>query len=178
MLSSNFSYDKEVLETVYSFTFEKTIKKVYNLHPKVGYFILNRLCVGVSMPYIIEVNKSESSVLTDEIIGVGPFVKYYQPLATNFYGVFGAGFSWNKETDQSISHMVGSNAVIQITNVHTRSTLLSLGLSYFASENVAVEFAVTRRTQLTDESTGYPYVYRDWTMMDLGLQYYLRRKTE
>ncbi len=54
LISTNFTYRKD-RETVSSSNTTDFIKTI-SLQPKVGYFIFNRICVGIYLPYYREVN--------------------------------------------------------------------------------------------------------------------------
>lgn len=54
----------------------------FNLFPKVGYFVIDNLAVGVDFTYVYnktEMGSSNNTTWTTTIIGVGPFARFYLP---------------------------------------------------------------------------------------------------
>ena len=174
LISANFSYDRDRTEVVFQTGSEEVINKTLTLQPKIGYFILSRLCAGVYVPYTRAV--FEGDVLnynnvkeTDQSYGIGPFIRYYQPIVTNFYGIAQAGFSWEKQINERYIFPIGKVE----ERVTQKYSLIGVGLSYFVTHSLAVEMMLDFREQLTDDSGDPPYSYYDETIFTLGFQIYL-----
>lgn len=54
----------------------------FNLMPKAGYFIMDNLAVGLNIMVNIysDIDKSDDDKYSDNLLGIGPWVRYYHPL--------------------------------------------------------------------------------------------------
>lgn len=174
VVSSSISYKKETTEVVGS---NKGFIKTVNLQPKIGYFITKRICVGAYVPYNWRKSSSQnfsSVTFRNKSMGVGPFIRYYQPIVENLYGIVGLGFSWNKRTDQYLLINAGVPSVYEMKS-ENKSYLTGIGLSYFINKNVAIELLADHEEELSDDDGNGPYVYRNNFVILLGLQIYLSK---
>lgn len=177
LVSTNFSYRKDKTSLSTSSTID--VIKTINLQPKIGYFIFNRICIGIYLPYSREVRSYNSGMQTlrDKNFGIGPFAKYYQPLyKEKLYMVINTGYSWSTSKDQVLIYSYPADPSIYEIKNKVNSYTLGIGLSYFLEENVSIEFMTDYVEEITDESGPSPYVYKDYYILTLGLQIYLRKK--
>lgn len=109
LMSFGFSTDKHTINYngYTSTTTEKSTS--FNLFPKVGYFVVDNLALGVDLTYAYnktEMNSSNNDTWVTTIIGVGPFARFYLPSGKvlPFFEVSGLlGFGDNKSTSNSSS---------------------------------------------------------------------------
>lgn len=182
-VSSSFSFSKENSEAFDGITNQKYTSKNVNLQPKIGFFALKRFCIGVYMPYTWNKNSNQvSDNLISKSLGVGPFVRYYQPLAKNLYGILGLGYSWNKDftefgyLDQFTGDMVKLESERKVEEFQK-----SLGFAYFINKNIAVEMTLDHSKQINAETDRSPMFYtnfQDGITLSLGLQIYLTKNRE
>lgn len=175
-VSTNFSYSKDNAETFDGITnYDITLKSI-NLQPKIGFFALKRFCLGVYVPYTWDKRTSDGSVGYDGIgrsIGIGPFVRYYQPLGKNFYGILGLGYSWHEQSSE-IDILDSSGAWIQYEEERkTMQFQKSLGLAYFINRNIALEMMLDHFKQNNDSNAIFFNDLQEGIKISLGLQIYL-----
>lgn len=179
VISSSFSYNKESVEIVGGGNDGYFVKTV-DLQPKVGYFALKRFCVGIYMPYTWRRTTSQGPKLTSKRLGVGPFVRYYQPIVKNLYGIGAIGFAWNNSSNEYLDSSIGpvdpTSSIYEIKSSN-KSTLMGIGLAYFVNRNIALEMMLDHQGELTDDNTE-PYIYREDFTLSLGLQIYLTKNRE
>ncbi len=92
----------------------------FNLSPKVGYFVIDNLALGINIDYFWYRNKNgqPESKNTEVIFGAGPFIRYYFPTSKVLpYAELNAGFASMKDTYESEA----------FDNV-TKSSVTSLGI--------------------------------------------------
>lgn len=119
----------------FSSTNEKATDKktsLFNINPKVGYFMTEDLVLGVEVDFISEKEKIGSAD-ADKIstIGAGVFARYYfLELGERFktYTEFGVGFSSSKFNGDKLGSGIGAG--------------LDLGMNYFLTEKMAISFGL------------------------------------
>lgn len=105
----------------------------FNFAPKAGYFISDDLAVGLDLGFAS--NKTEvAGTETEKIsaVGIGAFARYYfLDLGERFktYGEFGVGYAT-------------ANDKIADVKVNILGVGATLGINYFVTENLAINFAL------------------------------------
>lgn len=92
-----------------------------SLSPGLGYFVIDNLAVGVTVP--VYYNGTRNNVYY--VLGIGPFAKYY--FANNFFVKTEIGFSF--------LHNISSSA----TNEHYISISPAIGYAIFLNPKVSLE---------------------------------------
>lgn len=140
--------------------------------PSVSYFIIDRLAVGLITPYSYSKKKSAYAgsewASTDKSYSVGPAVRYYFPLGSEWAifpeASYSYGWTWNND----------------LTN-KTRVFQGGVGLVYFLNQSVGVEgraFYRNAHTNYEDVSGAYRARSSDEPTFNfgLGVQIYFARK--
>lgn len=105
----------------------------FNFNPKAGYFISDDLAIGLDLAF--RSNKTENAgtdVSKSSTVGFGAFARYYfLDLGARFktYGEFGVGYAT-------------SNDKIADVKTNTLGVGAGLGINYFVTENIAINFAL------------------------------------
>jgi len=77
----------------------------FNISPRIGYFVIDNLVVGISLPFSSSTNKLNNSKSTENSIFISPFTRYYfteSNIKPFLQGQVGFGSSKNKfESDFS-----------------------------------------------------------------------------
>jgi hypothetical protein len=179
LVDANFSFNADHSNTSSPFLTPALYSSTttWNLNPAAGYFVLNRWCIGVSTPYQHETSKSQNSPdLHSHSFGLGPFVRYYQPLGKKFYGVLHGGYSFSSSTSQSFIYGGGYNNVFFTMTTPLRSVIWGVGFNYFVKDNIAIALMGNLTSDNYgkqppgDSMTGYHYTTK------LGMQIYFSRK--
>lgn len=115
----------------------------FNFNPKAGYFISDDLAIGLDLGF--GSNKTEvagTETLKNTTVGVGAFARYYfLDLGQRFktYGEFGLGYSTdNYKTPADVKY-------------NTFGAGLGLGVNYFVTENLAINFGLANILSYTSE---------------------------
>jgi len=151
LVEGNFTYDSnsETFSDEDGDIFEEKTS-TFQFNPKVGYFITNKLALGVELS--VNSSKEEDTdfiadpnVVTEtkeKSFGAGVFARYYfLELGKRFktYTEFGLGFaSGNVETTQS-----DVDGPLSDFDTSGFGAGLGLGINYFVTENFAINFALS-----------------------------------
>ena len=147
-----------------------------NFSPKVGYFLSNRWCAGLSLPISFSRSTSRNSQLsylnyTNKSRGfnAGPFIRYYIPLKPNLFVITEASYSWRRvRTTSKGEDIVGEN----VSKSKSQQFQAGAGLSYLLNKNVGLELLATYYKPIDDDD--YYDSYNSITV-GLGLQIYLSK---
>jgi len=93
---------------------EKTTDFTLNLQPRVGYFVIDNLAVGIDLGLHIcsERNKDDDNDKFDHrILGIGPFIRYYYPLE-KVYPFVEANTIFGQEFSKRINWEYKENVII------------------------------------------------------------------
>jgi outer membrane protein len=138
-----------------------------SITPRVGYFLMDHVALGVSLPLSVTRDHSDtpiSGTSQGRSIGIGPFIRYYIPIDQKLYVVTEAGYSWNyyhSENSQSTT----------VQKQQSRQLNFGAGVSYFINKNVGIELLAGYR-KLTQTSIDYT---NSGIRLEGGLQIYLSR---
>jgi hypothetical protein len=166
--SRNSSYNPSTDKTTTS------TSRGFNLAPKVGYFIADRLVTGL----MLDVSKShvnfesynpvtaleEGSTSGSTSISVGPFVRYYLPMSIFFQGsaTFGRQRYFYENSTSNGETLSG---------VHRWS--ISVGYAYFLNDYVAIEPSIGYQNNVTKDKDGGFKITTGSVALRAGLSIYL-----
>lgn len=155
----------------------ETIYSNFEAAPAVGYFFINRLSAGALLPYIR--SKTSTKGLPYELYskstttGFGPFLKYYQPIVPNLYGVAEADYFWG--TTRNESNLAGMPEKYKSKQ---QFSSFSLGLSYFLNSHVSAELLGSLTKYIKGDNAPQDDNYTDHITLSLGLQVFLHKQAE
>ncbi|MTI30532.1 outer membrane protein [Xanthovirga aplysinae] len=111
-----------------------------SLAPNLGYFVADNFVLGLSLPFRLSWSKSEWGKSNSQQFTVGPFTRYYVPIAnrTSFFGEAGLGLGTYKYKYKPIDSEVSSEDERMSKNTNYRFGF-GLGLVYFLVPNVGLE---------------------------------------
>ncbi|OYQ38000.1 hypothetical protein CHU92_06995 [Flavobacterium cyanobacteriorum] len=145
-LSFGFSKDEDDAGEVKESTF--------NFNPKAGYFLTEKLALGVEFGVGSEKtedtpNGGTTAETTTNSFNAGVFARYYfldlgQRFKTYAEAGVGYGSSKDEEDGQEVSKLTGFNVGID------------LGINYFITENFAINFGLTNVLAFNNEKTEFP----------------------
>ena len=174
LISGSLSYSTTKSKYVSTFSgLETTFKsRGLSLEPLVGYFPVNRFCVGVSLPTRFSrtrVNDSEPS--NSQSLHIGPFARYYVPINEKLFGLIEAGYEWGFSKTKSLFYNP-TTGNLETTTFDFRNNQyhLAIGCSYFLNSNMAVELLGNYSSSSNDsgqEASGFN--------TSLGLQIYISK---
>lgn len=184
-VSSNFSYDKENFERFYGLNNEEITNEVIRVEPKIGFFLSKRFCVGGLVSYTWNERSGSAFVdggLTKKTFGRGVFVRYYQPIVKNLYGIAGLGYLWNKQTTEYrvFDQYYGTIVTIE-EELKGNSFQKGIGLAYFISNTIAIELMGDHWNKIEDDVTnqvGFFGSFESKFALSVGLQVYLSKRSE
>ncbi len=103
-----------------------TITNSINLSPNVGYFFIDKLCIGTIYQYSSSISKIESGKRTYKSNNIGPFIRYYILKPEKVTNIF-------LETSYNFS-----------TVKDNKNTILNskLGVVYFLNSSIGFELAL------------------------------------
>jgi hypothetical protein len=142
-----------------------------SISPKVGFFITNRINVGLSVPFqTMRTRYSEHDFPSSNTsVHVGPFIRYYHPLPKNLFVLGEADFTVGQQWVNYYSTHPSTGALIRTKSSanNSRATVV-VGLAYFLNNNIGIEW-LTRYAvyQSTTPDRGFTSA--------IGLQFYLAR---
>lgn len=144
-VEGNFSFsstnDKEVESKENTFIF----------NPKFGYFVNDKFAVGAELAYASAKSEQGSYEEKGTGLGLGVFGRYYfLDLGERFktYGEFGIGFM-NTKFEESIGSITND------VKLNAFGAGLTLGVNYFVTENIAINFALADIMSYTSEKYDY-----------------------
>lgn len=155
--NSNFSYNQDVTN------------KNFNLGGNFGYFINNRLVIGLSPTFTNNIttdksNSAESLSSNETIISMGLFSRYYflnpQDQKLNFIGEVAYGF-----TNHKLQHNETGKG---------KYSSIYIGPSYFISKNIGLEFLIGLNNDNLDYSYQKSYYENSGFSTKVGLQIYIK----
>lgn len=189
LIAGNVSYHYNVTKsnTVMELNGQQTVIELSNtlrsfaVNPKIGYFVIRRLCVGVSMPVQFSKFKQKysspsSSTQTSfaENLSAGPFVRYYVPLIKKLFVLSEAAYCWGRSSHNSVyTRFVTNTGLItttggDLTHRRTDNGSISVGIAYLLNSNIGMELIGTRHIE--------PFTNHDMDQrftVQFGLQIYL-----
>jgi hypothetical protein len=141
----------------------------FNLSPRFGYFVIDKLAVGASVSLELSKYNSKGTFGTDGTgtgVSIGPFVRYYFDPGFFVQGSFGVGSS--TFTNNNVG---GENE----TKYRTSNLGLGVGYAYFLKDNVAIEPMIgyssySSKTKGSDSKDINSQLY-----LSVGFQIYLRK---
>lgn len=136
--SSNIGFNSEKLTTTSGNSSVESYKETsFNFSPKVGYFIIDNLPVGLAID--LRTYNTKYPDVSDYIdksmsVAFGPFVRYYILKLENLYPFveIGAGFGSSKYTETY-------NSSSTITKYGIFKYNLDIGASYFITDHIAFD---------------------------------------
>lgn len=185
-VSSNFSYDKENFERFYNLNNHEITNEMIRVEPKIGFFLSKRFCVGGLVSYTWN-ERSGSTIfddgLTKKTFGRGAFVRYYQPIVKDLYGIVGVGYLWNKQTTEHrrrIDPNYGGTVTIE-EELKGNSFQKGIGLAYFISNSIAIELMGDHFNKIEDHATnqvGFFGSFESKFSLSAGLQVYISKRSK
>lgn len=148
-------------KVVYDGTIIGTNKTVsYNINPKIGFFPIDKLALGLSAGYYHSKQTTSTSSISsiNESYGFGPFIRYYylkQEKVTNIFSEFGYNYSYVVNDKSNINNFYFSS-----------------GLALFFNSSVALEIGVKYLT-FNDAKNG---ATTDDLRFEIGFQIHLERE--
>lgn len=172
------------------------------INPRVGYFIMDNLVVGLDLNYMGEnsISKNEVSfkvgsnldgkkTLTDtrtsSTMSFGPFARYYKPVGEHaaFFGQVNFGFGTRKEKteDERVErNQTSDDDELKTISTETKYSQLNVaiapGFTYFPTDNFGLEVMMGglswNRERRKDLPTGAKE--EDYTNTDLSFSYMLQ----
>jgi outer membrane protein len=132
----------------------ETKQRSFAVAPRFGYFLIDRLALGINLPFSWMKYKSSTSSpfipteTSGNSVGIGPFARYYFPTNDKIFVVTHVGYS-RLLSNNKITFGDGST-----TASKTKSNRIDLGagITYFAAKNVGIE-ALVGYTILNDQSS-------------------------
>ncbi len=106
----------------------------FNLSPKVGYFVIDNLALGLNLDYfwVRSKNGRIDSKNTTVVFGAGPFIRYYLPTSKVLpYAELTGGFGTMKETYESDAY-----------DDVTKSSISSLGIGVGVAAPLSDKFTL------------------------------------
>jgi len=115
----------------------------FNISPSVGYFLIDHLVVGISLPFSSSTNKLNNSKSTDNSIVISPFTRYYFT-ESNIKPFLQAqvGFGSNKNKFES-----------DFSNFESTSNLFNYGIlggvAIFINDYIALDLGINYINSIT-----------------------------
>jgi hypothetical protein len=125
-----------------------------SLSPVIGYFVIDRLCFGMILPFSFSKSSTGESEPDFDYVtksksnsyNPGPFVRYYFPLSGKISAVAQGAYGWGYEkSTYTIRHFYGgveSRVEGEVKQKYKRVNL-SAGCAYFMNPKTGLEFFVT-----------------------------------
>jgi hypothetical protein len=130
----------------------KTTSNAFSFSPTLGYFPVNRLCVGVTFPFGFSsfksspqntVNNPSDYTSSSRSLNIGPFIRYYIPITEKFFFLAETSYSWGSgRSKYSYYYFNGVDYTLTEgeSKSNTRRFQGGAGFSYFLNKNIGVEF--------------------------------------
>lgn len=135
-----------------------------DIKPNVGYFVTDRLALGLALPFSFSRSKNDAWQYSYTYYGLSPFLRYYfaKRDKSAFFASTSFGFS-----NASSKNKSGSSDETKNSSTYT-SANLSLGYVYFLTKNIGLEAVLGyNRNKEKDYDT------RSDIRFNIGFQIYL-----
>lgn len=132
-----------------------------NIAPKVGYFIINRLALGLGAD--IQQYNYNKGVSTGNSISIGPLARYYLTIRKNAI-VFELAYNYGKEEDKSTISFTSSPPPITISLINKSifyQYSFGAGYTYFIGKSLSIEALYQYKINQEHYSNNYGYTSTD-----------------
>jgi hypothetical protein len=153
------------------------------INPKVGFFMIDNLCLGASIPISLETaTYSTSNDVYDYSRieaysnGIGPFLRYYFPIK-KIQIITEISYSWNNVKTESTSY----DQLPWIVETKTKSKLFTAasGVGILLSDHIALELLLNYQDTVYDtrDPSGWGNEFdQKHFLLSAGIQFYLHKK--
>ncbi len=168
---SNTTYERE------SFSNQETFS--LNFNPKLSYFILDNLALGITLPISYSKQNSNNNDNKTTSISIGPALRYY--FTFDRLAIFpelrysaGGGNLDGPYFDISQGNVVSGTIKFKQSNFNA-----GLGLAYFLNKNIAFETILSYNKIKTEyDNDSYSDLETSSLGLDIGFQIYLQTKKD
>jgi long-subunit fatty acid transport protein len=150
-----------------------------SINPTVGYFIIDNLVVGASLPMSYAKSKFSLTQFDSKTtsLTLGPLVRYYIPVGKVAFfaeGIYAFGII---DTEWPIFDPIMGSIVVMNNNGKDKKLSLGIGTTYFVNESVGIEVGLfyTHRKTEYENSEIIPDYDTEAFNIRVGLQFYLVR---
>ena len=140
-----------------------------SFNPKVGYFIIDKLALGVGLNIMTSTDKDSrsSDKSTSSSVSIDPFVRYYLNPGIFFQGAFGVGSNNYKETNGNTTTTTKFNAT---------NWSISTGYAIFLNDYVAIEPSIGYQSYANKNKSSDFKLIDSGLFINVGFQIYLGAK--
>jgi len=146
----------------------------FNIAPQVGYFLLDKLAVGIRMDYTFNrVREMEETQVRDSDLLFGPFSRYYVPMGEDMAFIIEAGFGFGNSNDEQL---IGTTTQRINTNIFAFG--IGPGLTIISNDAIGIEALVKYNFARSDFDTQLGGVNRSTVSrtnqldLSIGIQFY------
>lgn len=152
-----------------AFGFEGTTTGSFNINPTVGYFVMNRLMLGLQPSYSHTwVFHQPMSKITS--FSIGPVVRYYIPFG-KFAAFPEASYSYLKSKQQGFDTVSGR--VVDV-NKNGSTYHVAAGVTYFVSPSIGIEGIIG---YTDNKNMSYSVKKLTDLYLNFGIQFYLAKRS-
>ncbi len=148
----------------------------FNIAPSVGYFLIDRLAVGIRMDYTLNrVTETGADKVKDSDLLFGPFARYYFPIGKDIAFLLEGGFGFGNSNDQQ---RIGDD--LQKINTNIFAFGIGPGLTIISTQSIGIEALIKYNYAQSDFDTligGVDASTRSETNQldfSVGIQFYFR----
>ncbi|MBV8327617.1 OmpW family outer membrane protein [Chryseobacterium sp.] len=158
-------------------SFDGPKTNTFSITPSVGYFVIDKLAVGIELGYVNTTTKYDGNKTTNSTFSVMPTATYYFTNSTKFVPFLGAGIGYasNKtKVDLKNSGLTGDPLLMQtetttdglawkvkggVTYMATQSLGINLGISYdqFSNKETYMNTDVKTNIKTFGVNVGFSY---------------------
>jgi hypothetical protein len=154
------------------------------INPKVGFLVINNVCLGVSIPFSTEgttysdrPNSFDFNKIETRSSGIGPFLRYYFPIK-KLQIIAEASYTWNSVNAEAISY--AQLPFVIETNTKSKIFIAATGVGILINENIALELLLNYQDTVYEikdsDGWGNEFDQRHF-LLSGGFQFYLHKKT-
>jgi hypothetical protein len=154
----------------------------FSLSPKVGFFVHDNLCFGASTPFSTGNTKVsfESGIQEDydvnyNMLGVGPFVRYYFPL-DKLHIITETSYTWSRsKSEQVYFDGITGESTKQDVESTTKTFHAASGVGFLISTNVTIELLLNYQNvnSNSEDTFGTIEQKRNRFFLSVGFQIYI-----
>jgi hypothetical protein len=166
----NFTYTTSTAKTsgLHTGNYKQPNDYMLSARPKVGYFIIKNLAVGIEVQYDLH-STSDTSYPSTNTLFAGPFARYYVGISDNtmLFAEIAPGFGVTTSSK-------GNNS----TSTSAISVGVGPGIAFFISENVSLEALLQYRYLNSSYDLAGDKITLTTSRINFGFgfQYYIRNK--
>ncbi|WP_027372524.1 outer membrane protein [Chryseobacterium sp. UNC8MFCol] len=154
----------------------------FSISPSVGYFVIDKLAVGVELSYLTTTTKFEGNKSTSSTFSVMPTATYYFTNSTKFVPFLGAGIGYSSNTTKfkSDGGYIGDPLLQNETTTDGLAWKVKGGVTYMATPSLGLNLGLSydqfsnKETVLNKEVKTNVKTFG----VNIGMSYFIRGKAQ